>query len=128
MTMTMAAPVSDMASDVAEELLSSLGLTAVDLRYGLTQDELFAAAVSGDLGRVRPGGPDDEHKAHATALGDDGTAGLLLRPLLHRAAGARHVLCGSGLDQRTGVVEGRLRALRRRRVRCSGGPRRCPPQ
>ena len=76
MTMTMAAPVSDTASDtaseVAAELFSSLGLATVDVRYGLTQDELFAAAVSGDLGRVRPGGPDDEHKAHATALGDDG--------------------------------------------------------
>ena len=70
--MTMAAPVSDRAREVAAELFSSLGLATVDVRCGLTQDELFAAAVSGDLGRVRPGGPDDEHKAQATALGDDG--------------------------------------------------------
>ena len=57
---------------VEAELIAALGLKNVDLRYGLTQDELFAAAVSGDLGRVRPGGSDDEHKAHATALGHDG--------------------------------------------------------
>ena len=60
------------ADEAASELASSLGLTTVDLRYGLTQEELFAAAVSGDLGRVRPDGPDDEHKACATALGRDG--------------------------------------------------------
>ena len=60
------------ADEAASELASSLGLTTVDLRYGLTQEELFAAAVSGDLGRVRPDGPDDEHKAYATALGRDG--------------------------------------------------------
>ena len=59
-------------TDVAAELRAALGLAGVDLRYGLTQDELFAAAVSGDLGRVRPGGPDDEHKAYATSLGRDG--------------------------------------------------------
>ena len=54
------------------ELASSLGLVSVDLRYGLTQEELFAAAIEGDLGRIHPGGRDDEHKAYATALGSDG--------------------------------------------------------
>ncbi len=60
------------AADVAAELSSDLGLADADIRYGLTQEELFAAAIEGDLGRVRPGGPDGEHKAHATALGSDG--------------------------------------------------------
>ncbi len=57
---------------VAADLASTLGLTTVDVSYALTQDELFDAAVAGDLGRIRPGGADDEHKAHATALGTDG--------------------------------------------------------
>ncbi|MYE66054.1 MAG: phosphoenolpyruvate carboxykinase (ATP), partial [Acidimicrobiaceae bacterium] len=60
------------AADVAADLYADLGLTSVDLRYGLSQDELFTAAIEGDLGRVRPGGPDSEHKAHATVLGSDG--------------------------------------------------------
>ena len=72
MTMTMTSTVALTATDVATELFSSLGLATVDVHHGLTQDELFAAAVSGDLGRVRPGGPDNEHKAHVTALGNDG--------------------------------------------------------
>ncbi len=72
MTMTMTRTVTGAAAGVEAELLSSLGLDTVDVRYGLSQDELFAAAVAGDLGRVRPGGPDDEHKAHATVLGRGG--------------------------------------------------------
>ena len=58
--------------DVSAELSSDLGLADVDIRYGLSQDELFEAAITGDRGRVRPGGPDDELKAHATSLGADG--------------------------------------------------------
>ena len=60
------------AASAAAELESALGLTTADICYGLTQDDLFTAAVEGDLGRVRPGGPDDEHKARATALGHGG--------------------------------------------------------
>jgi phosphoenolpyruvate carboxykinase (ATP) len=58
--------------DVSAELSADLGLTSVDIRYGLSQDELFEAAITGDRGRVHPGGPDDELKAHATALGLEG--------------------------------------------------------
>ena len=58
--------------DVSAELSSDLGLTDTDIRYGLSQDELFEAAITGDRGRVRPGGPDDELKAHATSLGSEG--------------------------------------------------------
>ena len=58
--------------DVSGELFSDLGLEGVEVRYGLSQEELFEAAVTGDRGRVRPGGPDDEPKAHATSLGSDG--------------------------------------------------------
>ncbi|MCY4281239.1 MAG: phosphoenolpyruvate carboxykinase (ATP) [Acidimicrobiaceae bacterium] len=57
---------------MAAELEAALGLSGADLHYGLTQRELFEAAVTGDLGRIRPGGPDDEHKAYATVLGADG--------------------------------------------------------
>ena len=69
----MTATISAISTSAVEaELNSALGLEGVDFRYGLTQDELFAAAISSDLGRVHPGGPDNEHKAHATALGSDG--------------------------------------------------------
>ena len=60
------------AAAVASELSSTLGLAKVEIRYGLSQDDLFDAAVAGDLGRVRPAGPDNEHKAHASALGRNG--------------------------------------------------------
>ncbi len=59
-------------SDVARELASSLGLSKVSVRYGLSQDDLFVAAINGDRGRVRLGGRDDEHKAYSTALGRGG--------------------------------------------------------
>ena len=66
--MTLTAP----PATVEAQLEAALGLTTVDVRYGLSQDELFAAAVSGDRGRIRPDGGDDEPKAHPTALGLDG--------------------------------------------------------
>lgn len=59
-------------SQVAQELREQLGLDTVTLAYELGQDELFAAAVANDRGRVRADGPDDEQKAFATALGVDG--------------------------------------------------------
>ena len=80
------------AADVVAELSSDLGLADVDIRYGLTQEELFAAAIEGDLGRVRPGGPDGEHKARRPA-------DLLHRPVLHGTPGAGHLLCGPALDE-----------------------------
>ncbi len=58
--------------ELSAQLAARFGLTDADLRYGLSQDELFRAAVADDRGRVRPDGPDDEPKAHATALGVDG--------------------------------------------------------
>ncbi|MGI9603154.1 MAG: phosphoenolpyruvate carboxykinase (ATP), partial [Acidimicrobiales bacterium] len=57
---------------VAEELEAAFGLTTVTLRSGLSQDELFAAAIANDRGRVAMDGPDDEQKAFATSLGVDG--------------------------------------------------------
>ncbi|MYB28634.1 MAG: phosphoenolpyruvate carboxykinase (ATP), partial [Acidimicrobiaceae bacterium] len=72
MTMTMTRTVTSSTAIVAAELFSSLGLETVDIHCGLSQDELFAAAIAGDLGRVRPGGSDNEHKARATVLGADG--------------------------------------------------------
>jgi len=57
---------------VAEQLFDQFGLADPRLKVGLTQDELFHAAIENDRGRVRLDGPDDEQKAHATALGVDG--------------------------------------------------------
>ncbi len=57
---------------VAAQLESSLGLRTADIGYGLSQDELFMAAITGDRGRIRSHGPDDEPKAYATALGTNG--------------------------------------------------------
>ena len=59
-------------ADLASQLDSSFGLSTVDLRYGLSQDELFQAAIDGDRGRIQAGGSELEPKAYATALGLDG--------------------------------------------------------
>jgi phosphoenolpyruvate carboxykinase (ATP) len=59
-------------ADPSEDLLTAFGLRCSDIRFGLTQDELFVAALEHDRGRIRPDGPDDEPKAYATALGLDG--------------------------------------------------------
>jgi phosphoenolpyruvate carboxykinase (ATP) len=58
--------------EYAAALEKLLGLKDVTYRYNLTKDELFHAAIENDRGRVRPDGPDDEQKAHPTALGIDG--------------------------------------------------------
>ncbi|MEQ8716259.1 MAG: phosphoenolpyruvate carboxykinase (ATP) [Acidimicrobiales bacterium] len=57
---------------VLAELREKLGLDTVDLHHGLSQKELFAAAVENDRGRIETGGSDDAQKAFATSLGDDG--------------------------------------------------------
>ena len=57
---------------VESELETLLGLKNVDLRHGLSQDELFGEAIANDRGRTRVDGPDDDQKAFATALGIDG--------------------------------------------------------
>ncbi len=57
---------------VASELEATFGLSGMDLRYGLSQDELFHEAIQHDRGRVTVGGPDDVQKAFATSLGVDG--------------------------------------------------------
>lgn len=55
-----------------EQLRTAFGLESVEYLYGLSKDRLFDEALANDRGRVRPGGPDDEPKAHATKLGKDG--------------------------------------------------------
>ena len=57
---------------VAEQLAHQFGLTTPNLRIGLSQDELFHAAIENDRGRVSLDGGDDEQKAYPTALGVDG--------------------------------------------------------
>ena len=56
-----------------DQLNSLFGLdTDLDFRYGLDKAQLFQEALANDLGRIREGGPDDEHKAYQTSLGADG--------------------------------------------------------
>jgi phosphoenolpyruvate carboxykinase (ATP) len=60
------------ASTVAQQLATRFGLNNVRLHYGLSQDELFHAAIANDRGRVELDGPSDAQKAYATSLGVDG--------------------------------------------------------
>ena len=60
------------STTVADQLASKFGLTNVRLHYGLSQVELFRAAIANDRGRVELDGPDDAQKAYPTALGEDG--------------------------------------------------------
>ncbi len=57
---------------VLAELGDAFGLTSVTINHGLSQDELFDAAIAGDRGYVTPGGDGGEQKAFATKLGNDG--------------------------------------------------------
>jgi len=57
---------------VADSLATRFGLTSVRLHHGLSQLELFRAAIANDRGRVELDGPDDAQKAYATSLGEDG--------------------------------------------------------
>ena len=60
------------AEQVRDQLSRAFGLSGPELAIGMTQDQLFEAAVENDLGRVDPDGPRDSHKAFATALGTEG--------------------------------------------------------
>ncbi len=58
--------------EVLAELNEEFGLNNVVINHGLSQDELFDAAIANDRGFTRDGGPADAQKAYATALGKDG--------------------------------------------------------
>jgi len=60
------------AAQAAAQLETAFGLSGPELRFGLSQDELFGQAISNDRGRVELGGPDDAQKAFPTVLGLDG--------------------------------------------------------
>ncbi len=60
------------ASDAADQLLDGYGISNPNLAFGLSQDQLFEAAVANDRGRVEVGGSTDQQKAFATSLGVDG--------------------------------------------------------
>ena len=59
-------------NDLPAELHEQFGLETVSLEYGLSQDELFFAAIKNDRGRVDPNGDSNQQKAFQTALGVDG--------------------------------------------------------
>lgn len=56
----------------SHELRELLGLDTVTYRHNLDRKSLFHAAIEGDRGRVKRGGPRNEQKAFATKLGDAG--------------------------------------------------------
>ena len=58
--------------NIDQQLEAQVGLTTPNLRVGLSQDELFNAAIENDRGRVSIDGGTDEQKAYPTALGVDG--------------------------------------------------------
>ena len=60
------------STTVADQLADRFGLNNVQLHVGLSQNELFHAAVANDRGRIDLDGPDDAQKAYPTALGEDG--------------------------------------------------------
>jgi phosphoenolpyruvate carboxykinase (ATP) len=60
------------AAQAASQLENAFGLKGPELRFGLSQDELFRQAIANDRGRVELDGPDDAQKAFPTALGVDG--------------------------------------------------------
>ena len=60
------------AAEAAAQLQQALGLSGTELRFGLSQDELFHEAIANDRGRVEFDGPTDAQKAFPTALGIEG--------------------------------------------------------
>ena len=57
---------------IEQALHDQFGIKNVTLHYGLSQDELFFAAIENDRGRVTPEGRSDEQQAYQPALGVDG--------------------------------------------------------
>jgi len=60
------------AAQAAAQLEAAFGLKGPELRFGLSQDELFHEAIANDRGRVDVDGPADAQKAFPTTLGVDG--------------------------------------------------------
>lgn len=58
--------------NIETQLENQFGLTTPNIRVGLSQEELFYAAIDNDRGRVRVDGGTNEQKAFPTALGVDG--------------------------------------------------------
>ncbi|MCB9911242.1 MAG: phosphoenolpyruvate carboxykinase (ATP) [Planctomycetes bacterium] len=56
----------------SQDLERLFGLKDVTYKVNLSKDALFDAAIAGDRGRIRPGGPDTDPKAYATKLGKKG--------------------------------------------------------
>lgn len=57
---------------VAAELNAAYGLNNVNIKHGLSQDDLFDAAIANDRGIIEDGGSADAQKAYPTVLGKDG--------------------------------------------------------
>ena len=59
-------------TSAAHQLARQFGLATPNLKIGLSQDDLFHAAIANDRGRVEIDGPSDAQKAFPTALGVNG--------------------------------------------------------
>ena len=58
--------------NITEALKNQFGIDGVALHYGLSQEELFHAAIANDRGRVSIDGNQTEQKAYSTVLGVNG--------------------------------------------------------
>ncbi|MDA3921874.1 MAG: phosphoenolpyruvate carboxykinase (ATP) [Salinisphaera sp.] len=58
--------------DLQADLKQLFGLVGIDYRHNLDREALFAAAIANDRGRICANGPDNDPKAYATALGNQG--------------------------------------------------------
>lgn len=66
--------------DLKQQLERKLGLTNVNYKHNLSKQQLFHEAIANDRGRVDIDGPDNEKKAFATRLGDQGPLIFLTDP------------------------------------------------
>ncbi|MCA9001746.1 MAG: phosphoenolpyruvate carboxykinase (ATP), partial [Planctomycetes bacterium] len=55
-----------------QDLERLFGLKDVNYKANLSKDSLFDEAIENDRGRIKPDGPDTDHKAYATKLGKQG--------------------------------------------------------
>ncbi len=65
---------------VETALEQKLGLNGPTLKHNLDPRQLFHEAIANDRGRVRLDGPDDDRKAFATRLGDQGPLMFITDP------------------------------------------------
>lgn len=66
--------------DIQQSLRDDWGIRTSRIHHNLTKSELFRAALKHDVGRTRQGGGNQDRKAYATKLGEDGPLVFLTDP------------------------------------------------